>query len=177
MEIELLAAGFGGQGVMVIGQFMAAASVKENKYALFYPSYGPAMRGGTANCTVVSSDEPIGSPIFTAHQNVMALNLPSFDKFESTVQPNGKLFINSSLIDKKSDRKDIECIYVPSNEMAIEAGSNLAANIVMLGVFLKLTQFAKKETMEQVIQEKFGRKGEKIVSINLKALDAGYNFV
>ncbi len=176
MEIELLASGFGGQGVMVIGQFMAAASVKENKYALFYPSYGPAMRGGTANCTVISSDDPIGSPIITAHQNVMVLNLPSFDKFENTIQKDGNFFVNSSLIEKKSERKDIQCIYIPSNEMAIEAGSNLSANIVMLGAFLKVTQFAKKETLEQVIKEKFERKGEKIVSINLKALEKGYNF-
>ena len=174
MEIELLAAGFGGQGVMIIGQLIAASGVAEDKYALFYPSYGPAMRGGTANCTVITSDEPIGSPILVAHQNVLVMNLPSFDKFEKMVQPGGTLFVNSSLIEKKSQRTDIKVHYIPSNDIAIEAGSNLAANIVVLGAFLKTTSFVKKETLEKVIQEKFEKKGQKIIDINLKALNAGY---
>jgi 2-oxoglutarate ferredoxin oxidoreductase subunit gamma len=175
MEIELLAAGFGGQGVMIIGQLIAAAAVEENKFALFYPSYGPAMRGGTANCTVITSDQPIGSPIVIEHQNVLVMNLPSFDKFEKSVQKGGRLFVNSSLIDKKSDRKDIQPFYIPSNEIALETGSNLAANIVVLGAFLKATSFVKKETLEQTIKTKFERKGEKVVDINIKALNAGYN--
>ncbi len=177
MEIELLASGFGGQGVMIIGQLIAAAAVEENKFALFYPSYGPAMRGGTANCTVIASDQPIGSPIVIEHQNVLVMNLPSFDKFEKSVQKGGRLFVNSSLIGKKSDRKDIQPFYIPSNEIALEAGSNLAANIVVLGAFLKATSFVKKETLEQTIKTKFERKGEKVVDINIKALNAGYSLI
>jgi len=177
MEIELLAAGFGGQGVMAIGQLIAASGVEENHFALFFPSYGPAMRGGTANCVAITSDQPIGSPVLASHQNVMVMNLPSFDKFEPAVQANGCLFINSSLVDKKTTRTDIKTYYIPSNEIALEAGSNLAANIVMLGAYLKITNFAKKETVENIIRSKFEKKGEKIIEINLKALQAGFDYV
>jgi 2-oxoglutarate ferredoxin oxidoreductase subunit gamma len=177
MQIELLVAGFGGQGVMMIGQLIAFAAVEESNYALFYPSYGPAMRGGTANCTVIVGSETIGSPILSEHQNIIAMNLPSLIKFEKSVEKNGNLLINSSLISQKSSRTDIHSFYIPANDIATTVGSNLAANIVILGSFLKLTKFAAYETIEKMIQKKFGNKGEKVITINLNALKAGYEAV
>lgn len=177
MEIELLAAGFGGQGVMMIGQLMAFSAVEESNYALYYPSYGPAMRGGTANCTVIVGTETIGSPVLSEHQNIIAMNTPSLMKFEKSVRVNGNLLINSSLIAQKSVRTDIQKFYIPANDIATTVGSNLAANIVILGSFLKLTRFAEYSTVEKMIQKKFGSKGEKVISINLNALKAGYEAV
>jgi 2-oxoglutarate ferredoxin oxidoreductase subunit gamma len=177
MEIELLAAGFGGQGVMMIGQLMAYAAVEENNYALYYPSYGPAMRGGTANCTVIVGTETIGSPVLSEHQNIIAMNLPSLVKFEKSVKTNGNLLINSSLISQKSVRSDIHSFYIPANDIATTIGSNLAANIVILGSLLKLTNFATYGTVEKMIQKKFSLKGDKVVTINLNALKAGYDAV
>lgn len=177
MEIELLAAGFGGQGVMMIGQLIAFSGVEENNFALYYPSYGPAMRGGTANCTVIVGTEPIGSPILNKHKNVIVMNGPSFTSFEKTTCEGGNLLVNSSLITQKSERSDIHSYYIPANEIAATIGSNLAANIVILGSFLKLTKFAAYETVEKMIQKKFGSKGEKVITINLHALKAGYEAV
>lgn len=177
MEIELLAAGFGGQGVMMIGQLIAYAAVEENRFALYYPSYGPAMRGGTANCTVIVGSDTIGSPVLSEHQNIIAMNTPSFSKFEKNVEKKGNFLINSSLISEKSTRNDINCFYIPSNELAVKAGANVAANIVMLGSFLKLTNFAKYETVEKMIHKSFIYKGEKVVNINLNALKEGFEAV
>jgi 2-oxoglutarate ferredoxin oxidoreductase subunit gamma len=177
MQTELLAAGFGGQGVMMIGQLMAFTAVAENNFALFYPSYGPAMRGGTANCTVIVGTEIIGSPVLAEHQNIIVMNLPSLLKFEKNVEPNGNLLINSSLISQKSNRTDIQVYYIPANDIASSVGANLAANIVILGSLLKLTGFAAFDTMEKMIQKKFGSKGEKVVTINLNALKAGFEAV
>jgi 2-oxoglutarate ferredoxin oxidoreductase subunit gamma len=177
MQTELLAAGFGGQGVMMIGQLMAFTAVAENNFALFYPSYGPAMRGGTANCTVIVGTETIGSPVLAEHSNIIVMNLPSLIKFEKSVEKNGNLLINSSLILQKATRSDIHVHYIPANDIASSVGANLAANIVILGSLLKLTKFAAFETLEKMIQKKFGSKGEKVVAINLNALKAGYNAV
>jgi len=177
MEIELLAAGFGGQGIMMIGQLIAYSAVDESMYALYNPSYGPAMRGGTANCTVVIGTEPIGSPVIMKHSNLIVMNAPSFTTFEKTLLPNGNFFVNSSLIDFKTNRTDIKTMYIPTNEIAASVGSNLSANIVMLGSFLKITNFAKYETVEKMIHKKFSYKGDKVVDINLKALKAGYEAV
>jgi 2-oxoglutarate ferredoxin oxidoreductase subunit gamma len=177
MQTELLVAGFGGQGVMMIGQLMAFAAVAESNFALFYPSYGPAMRGGTANCTVIVGTETIGSPVLSEHKNIIVMNLPSLVKFEKSVEKDGNLIINSSLISQKSTRTDVHSFYIPANEIATSVGANLAANIVILGSFLKLTKFAAYETVEKMIQKKFSNKGEKVVTINLNALKAGFDAV
>lgn len=176
-EIELIAAGFGGQGIMAIGELIAASAVGENKFATFLPSYGPAMRGGTANCIVIVSDKEIGSPVFSEHKNAIVMNLPSFEKFEPSLIKGGNFLINSSLINKKSNRSDLNTYYIPANELASQAGANLAANIVIMGSFLKLTNFAQYDTVCEMIKEKFALKGEKIVNINLKALELGLNYI
>jgi len=176
-EIELIAAGFGGQGIMVIGEIIAASAVQENKFATFLPSYGPAMRGGTANCIVVVSDSEIGSPVLSEHKNAIIMNIPSFEKFEPTLIKGGNILVNSSLINNKSKRTDINAYYIPANDIANQAGANVAANIVMLGSFLKVTNFASYDTVCSMVKERFKTKGEKIVIINLKALELGYNYI
>jgi 2-oxoglutarate ferredoxin oxidoreductase subunit gamma len=175
MRFEVCAAGFGGQGVMVIGQLISYAAVKENRYALFLPSYGPEMRGGTANCICIVSDDSIGSPIVPKNESAIVMNTPSFLKFEPTIEKNGTLLVNSALINEKSKRDDIDVHYIPANYIAQEAGNKIVANIVMLGALLKLKKFAKVETIQTVIKEKFEAKGPKIVDINMKALQMGFD--
>lgn len=174
MELEFLAAGFGGQGILMIGQLVALSAVDENKFALFFPSYGPAMRGGTANCIVIIGDKPIGSPILNEHQHVIVMNNPSFSKFEPLVQKGGHLYVNSSLITQKSSRNDIHAHYIEANDIAVQIGANVAANIVMLGSLLKVSQFSSYAVTEKAIQKKFASKGDKVVQINLSALKAGF---
>lgn len=174
---ELLAAGYGGQGVMMLGKLFAEAGVFEGNNATFLPSYGPAMRGGTANCSVVVSSEPISSPLLPRPKMAVVMNLPSLVKFEQAVAPGGVLIINSSLIKQKSCRTDIKTIYVPANEIAEERGMARAANIVMLGVIIKETGAIKPESVRQAIKHTLGEAKAKYLDINLKVLDAGLNFV
>lgn len=134
---QVIMAGFGGQGVMSMGQLLAYSGMLEGKNVSWLPSYGPEMRGGTANCNVIVSDDEIGSPIVTEATAVIAMNLPSLDKFEHSVMPGGTLIINSSLIERKCSRTDIDVFYIPANEIADELGNNRVANMVMLGAYLK----------------------------------------
>lgn len=173
MQREVTFAGFGGQGVMLIGQMLAYSGMDENKQVSWLPSYGPEMRGGTAYCTVVVSDKPIGSPVVITPEVAVVMNRPSLDKFGPTVRKSGYLFINSSLIDVSSDRKDIKVILVPCNQLAIEAGSAKSANIVMIGALIGATGIVKPETIEGRIDYAFKRKGEEIVKMNVKAFRCG----
>ena len=132
MTHEIIMAGFGGQGVMAMGKILVEAAMEEGKNVSWLPSYGPEMRGGTANCSVIVSDEPIGAPVVTEATAAIVMNRPSLDKFENDIIPGGALFINSSLIEKKATRDDIKVYYVPANEIASELGTDRVANIVML---------------------------------------------
>ncbi|MDD4614238.1 MAG: 2-oxoacid:acceptor oxidoreductase family protein, partial [Caldisericia bacterium] len=145
--------------------------------ALFLPSYGPEMRGGTANCICIVSDRQIGSPIVPNNESAIVMNTPSFLKFEPTIEKDGCLLINSALINEKSQRNDISSYYIPANHIAAEAGNKIVANIVMLGALLKLKKFAKTETIQKVIREKFEAKGPKIIEMNMKALQMGFESV
>lgn len=173
MQREVTFAGFGGQGVMLIGQMLAYSGMDEGRQVSWLPSYGPEMRGGTAYCTVVVSDNPIGSPVVINPEVAVVMNRPSLDKFGSMVRKGGYLFINSSLIDVTSDRKDIKVILVPCNQLAIEAGSSKSANIVMIGALIGATGIVKPETIEGRIDYAFKRKGEEIVKMNVKAFRRG----
>lgn len=133
MTHEIILAGFGGQGVMVMGQLLAYAGMLEGSYVSWIPSYGPEMRGGTANCSVIISEEPVGSPIVGEATAVVAMNLPSFEKFESSLSPGGVMLINSSLIDRESKRDDIRVYKVPANDIANDLGNARMANMVALG--------------------------------------------
>lgn len=133
MEKSVLIAGFGGQGVMLIGRLLGHAAAGGGKSATFYPSYGPEQRGGTANCTVVLSDEEIGSPIVKQADIVIVMNEPSLAKFENSVKPNGTLIVNSSLVERREVRKDVKTVWLPANEIAESIGYGKAANMVMMG--------------------------------------------
>lgn len=172
MEKEIIIAGFGGQGVLLIGKMLAYAGMMEGKEVSWLPSYGPEMRGGTANCTVVISDKPVGSPVVKSPDILIVLNRPSLDKFEPFVKKDGLLIINSSLIDRKSERKDLDVLYVPANDVAMKCGSPKAANMVALGALIGKTELLKVESLEETIKETFSEK-EKIVTLNLKALQEG----
>src|SRR3989339_97153 len=156
MGINVIIAGFGGQGVLMGGNILVHAAMYEGKYVTWMPSYGVEMRGGTANCTVVISEEEIGAPVVGHPQNVIALNLPSKDKFESLVKPGGLMIINSSLIEAKVMRDDINALYIPLNKMADELGEPRALNMI-------------------AIEEGFSKKPE-VIEINKKALDLGIQY-
>jgi 2-oxoglutarate ferredoxin oxidoreductase subunit gamma len=145
----------------------------EDKNVSWLPSYGPEMRGGTANCSVILSDEPVGSPVVTDSTASIVLNKPSLDKFENSVVPGGKLFINSSLIDKKSVRNDIDVYYIPANEIAMELGNDKVANMVMLGAFLEATKLVDIESILKAFTKVFGENKAHLVPLNKEALEKG----
>lgn len=175
---RLIFAGFGGQGVMSMGQMIAYAGMIENKYVTWCPSYGPEMRGGTANCSVVVSDELVGSPI-VSHDATAAviMNLPSLTKFEKDVLPNGVLLINSSLIEKKASRNDIRVAYVEANKIAGDIGNPKAANMVMLGALLTLQNIVSFDSIQQAFLKVFGERKKEFLPGNEKALNAGRDAV
>ena len=175
---RLIFAGFGGQGVMSMGQMIAYAGMIENKHVTWCPSYGPEMRGGTANCSVVVSDELVGSPI-VSHDATAAviMNLPSLTKFEKDVLPNGVLLINSSLIEKKASRNDIRVAYVEANKIAGDIGNPKAANMVMLGALLTLQNIVSFDSIQQAFLKVFGERKKEFLPGNEKALNAGRDAV
>ncbi|MBU1564159.1 MAG: 2-oxoacid:acceptor oxidoreductase family protein [Proteobacteria bacterium] len=171
---RILCAGFGGQGVMSIGQLLAYAGMLEDKHVTWLPSYGPEMRGGTAYCSVVVSDKPVGSPIVTGNATcVIVMNLPSLLKFEASVKPGGLLLINSSLIDKPVDRQDIEVYGILANELAVKCGIPRAANMVMLGAYLALAGPVRIESIALAFKKVFGAKAERLLDPNIQALHLG----
>lgn len=173
MEERIVIAGFGGQGVMAIGQLLTYAGMIEDKNVSWLPSYGPEMRGGTANCSVIISDEPVGSPVVIDSTSAIVMNKPSLDKFEQSIDKNGKLFINSSLISKKAERDDIEVYYIPANEIANELGNLRVANMVMLGAYLEATKTVKAESVLKGFTKVFGEKRAHLLPINKEALEKG----
>jgi len=173
MQTDIILAGFGGQGILLIGKMLAYAGMHQGKEVSWLPSYGPEMRGGTCNCTVVVSDTPVGSPVVRSPKVVIAMNRPSLDKFEPMLKAKGLLFINSSLIDRKAERGDVEAIYVPANEVAIECGSPKAANMVILGALVGKTDLVRLDFVKSTIEDTFAGK-DKIIQLNFKALERGY---
>ena len=174
MENKVICAGFGGQRVMSMGQLLAYAGMIEDKYVSWLPSYGPEMRGGTANCGVTVSDEEIGSPIITNDADIaIVMNLPSLIKFEKDVKPGGKIFINSSLIEKKVERTDIEVYYIDANKIAADIGNIKAANLVMLGAVLKSTPIVDIESILEAFKKVFGPSKERFIPQNREALVKG----
>lgn len=158
---------------MSMGKILVEAGMKEGKNVSWLPSYGPEMRGGTANCSVIISEEPVGAPTVTEATAAIAMNRPSLDKFEKDVIPGGDLFINSSLIDKKATRDDINVYYVPANEIANDMGSGKIANMVMLGAYIKVTNAAKEDTIMEYIAEVFSGKKASVIPLNKEALKRG----
>ena len=166
-------AGFGGQGVLLIGQLLAYAGMYEGKNVSWLPSYGPEMRGGTANCSVVVSDEPVASPVINKCDCVIAMNRPSLDKFEQNVLPGGKLFINSSIIDRKAERDDIQVVYCDANGIAESVGNPKGANVAILGALMEKAPVVSNEILGEAIRIELGEKKAKFLEGNMKALEAG----
>jgi 2-oxoglutarate ferredoxin oxidoreductase subunit gamma len=176
MSNDIVLAGFGGQGILLMGQLLAYAGMIENRHVSWIPSYGPEMRGGTANCSVIIADEPVGSPIVTEPNLVVAMNLPSLDKFEPALQSGGILIINSSLIQKEATRSDITVYKVPANELAQELGNLKVANMIVLGAIVAASEAVKDESALQAFAKLFAKKPQ-LVEINKLALHKGAEYI
>ena len=173
MTLNILLAGFGGQGILFAGKVMAYAGMMEGKEISWLPSYGPEMRGGTANCSVCISDEKIGSPLVTNPDILIAMNLPSLEKFENDVVPGGTIIVDSSIIHKKVERDDVKAIYLDASSMAEENGLKGAANMVILGRMFAETSFCSYENLEKGLRKSVPARKADLVDSNLKAIGLG----
>lgn len=175
---DVLMAGFGGQGVMLIGNLLAYAGMEAGLNVTYIPVYGPEMRGGTANCTVVVSDEEIGSPIIRRPKGLIAMNQPSLEKFQPTVEDGGVQILNSSLIDASlADTVRIRSIAIPANDIADKLGNTRMANMVALGAFVKATNVLSLAQVQGSLRHVIAERYAKLIPANAKALEAGYTFV
>ena len=176
MTTQILIAGFGGQGVLFAGKFLAYKGLTEEKQVSWLPSYGPEMRGGTANCSVIVSDMPVGSPIITNPDVLIAMNLPSLQKFVNDVVPGGKIIVDSTLIDAKVERTDVEVFYVPATQLAKDAGFSTLANMVLVGKVLKECGAVSFENNKQTFETFIPAKKAGLIDINCQALQTGYDY-
>lgn len=173
METNLCVAGFGGQGVMTLGKFLASATCEStDKNVTFFPSYGAEQRGGTANCYVVISDEMIGAPLGDVMDDLIVMNGPSLNKFIGTLKPGGRLFINSSIVKDEIKRNDIEIVEAPVTELALEMGNAKVLNVIMLGVYVGYTQVVDAEIVWNTVEHKLGKK-PKLLPLNKAAFEKG----
>ena len=173
---QILIAGFGGQGVLFAGKFLAYKGLVQEKQVSWLPSYGPEMRGGTANCSVILSDSPVGSPIITTPDVLVAMNLPSLQKFVDAVAPGGQIFIDSTLIDAKVERTDVEVFYIPATQMANEAGIGTLANMILTGYLLENHPELSFEGTDAVVSKLVPPKKAALVELNMKALELGKTY-
>lgn len=173
MHHEIIISGFGGQGALFAGQLLAYGALAEGRHVTWIPSYGPEMRGGTANCTVIISDEEIGSPLVRNPSAAIVMNPPSFDRFEPVMKKEGVLIVNTSLVSTASQRQDIRAIPVQANEIAGELGTAQMANVVMIGALVAATGVLKFETLNQVLEEHVSARHRDKIPANKKALRRG----
>ncbi len=173
MQTEVIMSGFGGQGLMMIGKLLAHAGLDEGKEVTWLPSYGPEMRGGTANCTVVVGDQPIGSPLISSPKAAIVMNQPSLEKFAPMLKENGILVVNSSMIAVNSDRADLRCFRIKANDIALELGSRRSANLVMLGAFIGLDEVVAHRMIVKAIEKAFEKK-QQFIDVNRKTFLEGY---
>jgi len=177
MLIKTIFSGFGGQGVLSMGYTLATAAMLEGKYVTYFPSYGVEVRGGTANCTVAVSDEEIASPVASDPEFVVAMNQPSFARFQSVIQSGGLIFVNSSIVDVSSARGDIEIIAVPTSELAEKIGTIKVANMIMLGAFIRLSNIISFDFVIKNLSAILGEGKAKFIKLNKEALEMGFNYV
>ena len=170
---QILIAGFGGQGILFAGKFLAYKGLLEEKQVSWLPSYGPEMRGGTANCNVILSESPVGSPIVTAPDVLIAMNLPSLEKYVNTVVPGGQIYLDSSLIDAKVARTDVEVFYVPATQMAKDAKIDSLANMIIIGALLENHPELSFEGTQAVVEKLVPPTKAALVELNMKALNMG----
>ncbi len=175
---DVIVAGFGGQGVLVIGNLLAYAAMTEGRYVTYLPVYGVEMRGGTANCTIVISSQQIGSPVVGRPRAAIVMNLPSLIKYEPSILPGGLLFINSSLIEpKETYRKDIEILSIPINEIAIDHGNPKLANMIALGAFNQKTKLVQMTSLFQSLENVLDERYHYLIPSNIKGIEIGARFV
>ena len=174
---SIIICGFGGQGVMAMGKTLAEAGMKEGVNVSWLPSYGPEMRGGTANCNVVLSSEPVISPVVLEASELIAMNKPSLLKFEPLMTAGGTLLVNSSIIEIKAARADISAYYIPCQEIADELGNRKTANMVMLGAYIEATKLLKFSTIQEMLAHLFTGPKAALVELNVEALRRGANCV
>ena len=173
MHEEVIVSGFGGQGALFAGQLLTYTGMDDGLHVTWIPSYGPEMRGGTAHCTVILSDDDIGSPIIREPTVCIVMNPPSMDKYESLVKAGGLLVVNSTLIHRKAERRDIEVVYVPANELAAELGNVKMANVVLLGAMLGTREILPAESVKRTLDTHIPERRKQIIDPNKKALDRG----
>ena len=174
--LRILLAGFGGQGILFAGKFLAYLGLHKGKEVSWLPSYGPEMRGGTANCSVILAEEGIGSPIVSTPDILICMNLPSMDKFEPDMEKDGVLFYDSSLINRKPERTDITAHGIPATQLASDNEMPALANVIMLGKAVKETDLCDLETARDVMRKIVPEKKQKLLQANLKALEIGYTY-
>ncbi len=177
MTAKVIMAGFGGQGVVLMGTLLSYSAMIQGKHTTFFPSYGAEMRGGTANCSVIVSDDEIPSPVVNEPDCIVAMNIASLDKFERRVKPGGTIFINSSLIKRELARNDVEEVRIPANEMAEELGSAKAANMVMLGGVLKKTGAVELDSVIKSLGSVLSERAMALLDVNKKALRKGFDAI
>ncbi|MBE6818323.1 MAG: 2-oxoacid:ferredoxin oxidoreductase subunit gamma [Ruminococcaceae bacterium] len=176
MTSRILIAGFGGQGILFAGKVLAYKGLVEGKQLSWLPSYGPEMRGGTANCNVIISDEPVGSPIVDTPDVLIVMNLPSLDKYENAAEKGSKIFVDSTLISRKVERDDVDVYYIPATKMAQDAGIPTLANMIILGKVIKETGVVSYEGMEDALKKVVSARKANLIDVNLKAIKAGYDY-
>jgi 2-oxoglutarate ferredoxin oxidoreductase subunit gamma len=177
MTEKMLIAGFGGQGVILAGKLVAYAGMLEGRNVSHIPSYGVEMRGGTANCHVTVSDQEVASPFVPHPTTLIAMNKPSLDKFEESVIPGGNIFINSSLIERRVERDDVNVYYLPANNIAEEAGTGKASNMAMLGALVAVTGIVSMESLKRSLPEMVSKRNIKFNEINVQAMDMGHDYM
>jgi 2-oxoglutarate ferredoxin oxidoreductase subunit gamma len=173
MQQEIIISGFGGQGTLFAGQLLAYAAMDSGYHVTWIPSYGPEMRGGKARCTVVVSDEEIGSPLVRRPIAAIVLNLPSMEAFEPAIKPGGALVVNSSLVPLKSDRTDIDVLYLPASDLATEIGNVRMANVICLGALVQTTGVVSLEAVEQALDDHLPERHRRLLGLNKQALHKG----
>ena len=177
MTEESIFAGFGGQGVLSMGMMLAYAGMKEGKEVCWYPSYGPEMRGGTANCTTIVSNSMISSPVISSYDSVVALNQPSVDKFEKAVKPGGCIFYDGSNIIAPPTRDDITIYNIPGSDEALKLKNMKVLNMIILGAFIKARKTVDPETVKKALYEVLPERHHKLIPLNLEAFDVGMTLV
>ncbi len=176
MHQEIIISGFGGQGVLFAGQLLAYGALEEGRHVTWIPSYGPEMRGGTAHCTVVVSDEEIGSPLVRCPSAALVLNPPSMERYAPLVKPNGVLIVDSTLIAQRSNREDIREIDIPAKDIGAGLGFPQIANVVMIGALVGATGVLKIETLEKILDEHLGERHRAALEPNKQALRRGAEY-
>lgn len=173
---KMLFAGFGGQGILFAGKFLAYKGLIEAKQVSWLPSYGPEMRGGTANCSVIISDDPIGSPIVDKPDVLVAMNLPSLEKYENDVVSGGKIFVDSTLIEKKVERTDVEVYYIPATKIANDNGTPTLANMIITGKILKEVEDFSFDNIDDALKKVVSARHIDLLDVNKGAVKAGYDY-